>query len=121
MHIGSPLGAECSDENGKGEATDDDAKSSKGDGGNVGNVDATNLMAKMNEVIMSMNQQMMLLTKRLEQLDQERAKKDDPDKLANINQKDISKPTKYNGNGWVVWSKNLMGFLESTEKPLMIQ
>ena len=75
------------------------------------------LFEKMSEVITVMNAQVLALTTRIEELDRERAKKEDPDKLVKINHKDITKPVKFSGGGgWVLWSKNFTGFLERRDK-----
>ncbi len=74
------------------------------------------LMKRMGEVIITMNKQITILTERLEAMDEERKKKNDPDKLAAINQKDITKPNKYSGTGWVNWSKIFTSFLERRDR-----
>ena len=97
-HIGSRPGSELGQQ-----VRDDDA----------GMGVTEKLFDKMSEVIVAMNAQVAALTKRMEDMDRERAKRDDPDKLAKINHKDISKPGKFaGGNGWTTWSKNFSGFLE---------
>ena len=86
------------------------------DDGNNRAANEDRLMEKMGDVIITMNRQISILTERLEAMDEERKKRNDPDKLAAISQKDITKPNKYSGTGWVNWSKIFMSFLERRDK-----
>ena len=101
-HIGSELGSPMRDD--------------RGDAGSANHA-TERLMERMGDVILTMNNQISMLTKRIEELDRERAKKEDPDKLAKINHKDISKPGKYSGgSGWTTWAKNFTSFLERRDQ-----
>ena len=106
MNSNSPLGKQVKDD-------DDGNGNSNGNGQSTGE---GKLMEKMGEVIITMNEQISILTKRLEAMDEERKRKNDPDKLAAINQKDITKPNKYSGTGWVNWSKIFTSFLERRDR-----
>ena len=86
------------------------------DENDVNKTDTEKLMGKMSDVIMTMNRQITMLTTRLEQMDEEKRHRDNPDKLREINYKDISKPGKYSGTGWSLWSKNFSSFLERRDK-----
>ena len=113
VDISSPLGGPNKDS----EQGDDETEKDVDGEGNGGCPDGVNkLVEKMGEVITTMNAQISTLTRRIEQMDEERRRKDDPDKLANIHQKDISKPTKYGGTGWTQWSKNFSAFLSRRDK-----
>ena len=107
-HIGttsprSPLGAETNSPD-------------RDDENDVNKTDTEKLMGKMSDVIMAMNKQITMLTTRLEQMDEEKRHRDNPDRLKEINYKDISKPGKYSGTGWSLWSKNFSSFLERRDK-----
>ncbi len=107
-HIGSPPGRQT-----RGDRSDVEPDKPGADESGA----SEKLLEKMSEVILVMNAQVAALSKRLEDLDRERARRDDPDKLAKINHKDISKPTKFpGGGGWTVWSKNFTTFLERRDQ-----
>ena len=89
MNSNSPLGKQVKDD-------DDGNGNSSGNGQSTGE---SKLMEKMGEAIITMNEQISILTKRLEAMDEERKRKNDPDKLAAISQKDITKPNTYSGTG----------------------
>ena len=94
---GSPLGGQTAD-------------------GSNGKTDAEKLINKMSDVILTMNKQIEVLTLKLERMDDEKRARDDPDRLKEINHKDISKPGKYSGTGWTLWAKNFSSFLERRDK-----
>ena len=70
----------------------------------------------MSDVVAAIHQRMEMMANRIEQLDQEKMKRDDPDKLAQINFKDVEKPAKYNGVGWPLWRSNFSTFLERRDR-----
>ena len=70
----------------------------------------------MSEVVAAIHQQMELMSKRIEMMDDEKQKRDDPNKLAQINFKDVDKPAKYTGMGWPRWRSNFVTFLERRDR-----
>ncbi len=98
IHYGSPLGTEMN---------------ADGDGSKT---EADKLIHKMSEVILTMNKQIEMLTAKLDKMDDEKHQRENSDRLKEINFKDISKPSKYSGTGWSLWSRNFASFLERRDR-----
>ena len=57
-----------------------------------------------------------LMTRRIELIEGQKRRVDDPDALQSIHSKDIDKPAKYDGKQWSVWKTDFLNFLERRDR-----
>ncbi len=62
------------------------------------------------------NKSIELMSKRVELIEGQKRKADDPDTLQSINNKDVDKPAKFDGKQWNVWKTDFLSFLERRDR-----
>ncbi len=81
-------------------------------------LDDQNVMDKLAEVMLAINNSMTLMAQRLSTLEGSRATATTSatEALPAIHYKDVDKPPKYDGKNWTVWSSDFLTFLDRRDK-----